>query len=85
MKECSNRRDAKRFAYHNFIFEISCLLMLKPLLPLFTRTLTVILLLIYEGILTPTQIGEAHAFLDEFLDQAPRNGLLPLIQFGDFQ
>jgi hypothetical protein len=30
-------------------------LMLKPLLPLFTRILTVTLLLIYEGILTPIQ------------------------------
>jgi integrase/recombinase XerD len=31
--------------------------MLKPLLPLFTRILTVTLLLIYEGILTPAHYG----------------------------
>ena len=35
--------------------------MLKSLLPLFTRILTVTLLLIYEGILTPTQTLLLHA------------------------
>jgi hypothetical protein len=35
--------------------------MLKPLLPLFTRILTVTLLLIYEGILTSTLNDLANA------------------------
>ena len=89
LRRRSNHRGAKRSAYHNFIFKISGLLMFKTLWPLFTRILTVTLLLIYEGILTPTQpfveglrAGVARPHLQDDPGEAghPRGAFQPLQQ-----